>query len=34
MDAMLHKQTIENNEIIDLRITPVIKALKDRKSVV
>jgi len=28
MDAMLHKQTIENNEIIDLRITPVLKALK------
>jgi len=28
MDAMLFKQSIENNEIIDLRITPVIKALK------
>ena len=28
MDAMLYKQTIENNEVIDLRITPVIKTLK------
>nr|WP_319473040.1 hypothetical protein [uncultured Sphaerochaeta sp.] len=28
MDAMLYKQTIENNEVIDLRITPVIKTLR------